>query len=212
MKVIKNVRRISRLGTVVSQKPHSNQLVLLNQALLQQLSLRTFSAENQKPKNFFTTFVDTLKDELKKNKDLQEHKKILNERLKELNEADALKEARQKFIKVEKETAQSSEVIRHRVKEFKDHFEKVITDLQKTDTGKKLSVAGQEALKQAKIAAEFLEKTAKDIGDTQVYQQVSSVISLYFFDKICILCRQLNPFNVKLIILLMLECILDLKN
>jgi hypothetical protein len=54
-------------------------------------------------------------------------------------------------------------------------------DLQKTDTGKKLSVAGQEALKQAKAAAEFLEKTAKDIGDTQVYQQVSSVTFCFTF-------------------------------
>uniref|UniRef100_A0AC34F717 Mitochondrial import inner membrane translocase subunit TIM44 n=1 Tax=Panagrolaimus sp. ES5 TaxID=591445 RepID=A0AC34F717_9BILA len=174
MKVIRSAIQISRLGTVSSQKPISNRLVLLNQAHLQQNSFRGFSAENPKPKNFFTTFVDTLKDELQKNKDLQEHKKILNERLKELNEADALKEARQKFNKVEQETAQSTEVIRHRVKEFKDHFEKVVTDLQKTDAGKKLSVAGQEALKQAKVAAEFLEKTAKDIGDTQVYQQVSS--------------------------------------
>jgi hypothetical protein len=71
MKVIRNVRQISRLGTVSAQRPPSFQLALLNQAHLQQNYFRPFSADNQKPKNFFTTFVDTLKDEMQKNKDLQ---------------------------------------------------------------------------------------------------------------------------------------------
>lgn len=62
----------------------------------------------------------------------------------------------------------------HRVKEFRDHIDKMVTELQKTEAGKKISIAGQEALKQAKVAAELLEKTAQDIGNTQVYQQVSS--------------------------------------
>lgn len=116
--------------------------------------------------------------------------------MKELNESEALKEARQKFVstkslnvtivlkilnrhffqdKVEKETAESSEVIRHRVKEFKDHIDKMVVEIQKTKAGKQLSVASQEMIKQAKVAAELAEKAAREIGNTQAYKQVSSV-------------------------------------
>lgn len=49
-----------------------------------------------------------------------------------------------------------------------------MTDLQKTEAGKKLSVAGQEALKQARYAAEKIEEAAKVVGDTQVYKQVAT--------------------------------------
>jgi len=79
--------------------------------------------------------VDSLKEEMQKNKELQEHKKILDQRLKELNESEALKEARQKFDKVEKETAESSEVIKHKVKEFRDHIDKMVTEIQKNRSG-----------------------------------------------------------------------------
>lgn len=36
------------------------------------------------------------------------------------------------------------------------------------------SEAAKEAIRQAKIAAEALEKAAKTVGDTQIYKQVSS--------------------------------------
>uniref|UniRef100_A0A7E4V176 Mitochondrial import inner membrane translocase subunit TIM44 n=1 Tax=Panagrellus redivivus TaxID=6233 RepID=A0A7E4V176_PANRE len=175
MKAILTASRVSRLGSKTSQTAVPRLALLRAQTDLNDLIIsRSYSAANPKNKNFFTNFVDNLKEELQRNKDLQEHKKILNKRLQELNETDALKEARSKFNKVEQETAESTEVIKHRVKEFRDHFDKVVTDLQKTDAGKKLSLASQEALKQAKAAAEVLEKAAKEIGDTQAYQQVAS--------------------------------------
>uniref|UniRef100_A0AC34PZ97 Tim44-like domain-containing protein n=1 Tax=Panagrolaimus sp. JU765 TaxID=591449 RepID=A0AC34PZ97_9BILA len=173
MRTIRAASKLSKLAALSGQHGFQRAAVF-SQVNVQSPSIRYYSAESPKSKNFLSNFVETLKEEMQKNKELQEHRKILDQRLRELNESDALKEARQKFDKVEKETAQSTEVIMHRVQEFRDHIDKMVTEIQKTEAGKKLSIAGQEALKQAKVAAELIEKTAQEIGNTQVYQQVSS--------------------------------------
>lgn len=51
----------------------------------------------------------------------------------------------------------------------------MVVEVQKTEAGKKLSLAAEEVLKQAKIAAEMIEKAAEQVGDNQLYQSVSSV-------------------------------------
>lgn len=51
----------------------------------------------------------------------------------------------------------------------------MVGEMQKTEAGKKLSLAAEEVLKQAKIAADMIEKAAEQIGDNQLYQNVSSV-------------------------------------
>lgn len=93
---------------------------------------------------------------------------------------------------VEKETLKSTEVIQAKLTEAKEAISKVflvrygrflidvygiqmIAEIQKTEAGKKLSAAAEEALKQARVAAETIERAAEQIGDTQVYQTVSSV-------------------------------------
>lgn len=48
-------------------------------------------------------------------------------------------------------------------------------EMQKTEAGQKLSLATEEVLKQAKAAAEMIEKLAEQVGDNQLYQNVSSV-------------------------------------
>uniref|UniRef100_A0A914D9A9 Tim44-like domain-containing protein n=1 Tax=Acrobeloides nanus TaxID=290746 RepID=A0A914D9A9_9BILA len=121
--------------------------------------------------------IDNVQEELKRNKELQENRKILDQRIRELGESDALKDARKKFYKVEKETAESTELIKVKVKEFKDHIDKMVTDLQKTEAGKKISDASLEAIRQAKIATENLQKVAEQIGDTQVAKAVTSTVS-----------------------------------
>lgn len=70
----------------------------------------------------------------------------------------------------------------------------MIAEIQKTEAGKKLSAAAEEALKQARIAAESLEKAAEQIGDTQIYQNVSQVNRLFqvysFFDSSFFYCSK----------------------
>ncbi|PIO71253.1 hypothetical protein TELCIR_06858 [Teladorsagia circumcincta] len=80
----------------------------------------------------------------------REHQKQLKKRMEELNESEALKDARKKFEIVEKETLKSSQVIKAKIEELSDQLSK------------------------ARIAAEHVEKIAEKVGDTEVYKQVSS--------------------------------------
>uniref|UniRef100_A0A8R1IHL5 Uncharacterized protein n=1 Tax=Caenorhabditis japonica TaxID=281687 RepID=A0A8R1IHL5_CAEJA len=94
--------------------------------------------------------------------------------MQELNESDALKDARKKFELVEKETLKSSEVVKQKIEELSDHMKKMVHEIQKTEAGKKMTEAGEEALKQARKAAEQIEKVAEKVGDTEVYKHVST--------------------------------------
>ncbi|EPB73991.1 Tim44-like domain protein [Ancylostoma ceylanicum] len=94
--------------------------------------------------------------------------------MEELNESEALKDARRKFEIVEKETLKSSEVVKAKLEELSEQLTKMIKEVQKTEAGKKMTAAGTEALKQARLAAEHVEKIAEKVGDTEVYKQVST--------------------------------------
>ncbi|KAK6027043.1 hypothetical protein OSTOST_06935, partial [Ostertagia ostertagi] len=108
------------------------------------------SNANPQRKGFLGKLIDNVKEELEKNKELQEHQKQLKKRMEELNESEALKDARKKFEIVEKETLKSSQVIKAKIEELSDQLSK------------------------ARIAAEHVEKIAEKVGDTEVYKQVSS--------------------------------------
>ncbi|CCD71993.1 putative mitochondrial import inner membrane translocase subunit tin-44 [Caenorhabditis elegans] len=141
-----------------------------------QPSIVTFrDYSNPAPKRgFLNNLIDNVRDEMQKNKELQEHQQQLKARMQELNESDALKDARKKFEIVEKETLKSSEVVKQKIEELSDHMKKMVHEIQKTEAGKKMTEAGAEALKQARKAAEHVEKVAEKVGDTEVYKHVST--------------------------------------
>ena len=66
------------------------------------------------------------------------------------------------------------------MEELSEQLTKMIKEVQKTEAGKKLTAAGEEALKQARVAAEHVEKIAEKVGDTEVYKQVSTVSLLNY--------------------------------
>uniref|UniRef100_A0A915PVB3 Palmitoyltransferase n=1 Tax=Setaria digitata TaxID=48799 RepID=A0A915PVB3_9BILA len=143
--------------------------------------VRYFSQQGQqqsRSRNFLKNLVDNLREEFEKNKELQENRRQLDERLRSLNDSEALKEARRKFELIEKETLKNSQIIQSKVSEIRDHISKMIVDVQKTEAGKKLSLATEEVLKQAKFAAEIIEKAAEQVGDNQLYQSVSSSVKV----------------------------------
>ncbi|VIO97051.1 Tim44-like domain containing protein [Brugia malayi] len=144
-------------------------------------SVRYFSQQGQhqsKPRNFLKNLLDNIREEFEKNKELQENRRQLDERLRSLNDSEALKEARRKFELIEKETLKSSQVIQNKINDVRNHISQMIVEVQKTEAGKKLSLAAEEVLKQAKVAAEMIEKAAEQVGDNQLYQSVSSSVKV----------------------------------
>ncbi|CAB3407073.1 unnamed protein product [Caenorhabditis bovis] len=150
-----------------------NRALPVRNQFLGALSIREYS--NPQPrKGFLNNLIDNVKEEMQKNKELQEHQKQLRERMQQLNESDALKDARKKFEIVEKETLKSSEIVKVKIEELSEHMKKMVQEIQKTEAGKKMTEAGEEALKQARKAAEQIEKVAEKVGDTEVYKHVST--------------------------------------
>ncbi|KAK0422205.1 hypothetical protein QR680_007430 [Steinernema hermaphroditum] len=170
LQVARQVERFQRLSLPAAQ-------VLPSRSLSAQQS-RWYSAAGAQPprKNFLSNLVDNIKEEMAKNKELEENKRQLDQRLKELNDSDALKDARRKFDLVEKETLKNSEVITQKLEELKDQIGKMVAEVQKTEAGKKLTAAGEATLKQARAAAEQIEKAAEKVGNTEVYKQASKTV------------------------------------
>ncbi|VDO36574.1 unnamed protein product [Haemonchus placei] len=83
------------------------------------------SNANPQRKGFLGKLIDNVKEELEKNKELQEHQKQLKKRMEELNESEALKDARRKFEIVEKETLKSSQVVKAKIEELSEQLSKV---------------------------------------------------------------------------------------
>lgn len=136
-------------------------------------------------KNFLTKFVDNIKEELKRNKELQENKKLLEERLQSLNDSSV----RQKYDKIQRESAESTEIIKHRLNEFTDYINAMVVDLKNTKVG-------QDALQQLKVAAETAERVAKQVGETQVYKQVS--YAAHEIDKLADVRMYTKPEELKM--------------
>ncbi|GMR53553.1 hypothetical protein PMAYCL1PPCAC_23748, partial [Pristionchus mayeri] len=160
-------------GAVLRTYPRNNNVVNGNLARL--ANIREFSSPPGR-KGFLGNLIDNVKEEMEKNKELQRNKDELNKRMQELNDSEALKDARRKFEIVEQERLKSSEVVKQKVEQIGEEMKKMLAEIQKTETGKKLSAAGEEALKQAKAAAEQVEKLAEKVGDTQVYKHVSTTM------------------------------------
>ncbi|NWZ87405.1 TIM44 translocase, partial [Poecile atricapillus] len=69
-------------------------------------------------KGFISGFVENIKQELAKNKEMKESIKKFRDEAKRLEESDALREARRKYKTIESETVKTSEVIKKKLEEI----------------------------------------------------------------------------------------------
>uniref|UniRef100_A0A0N5BUY0 Mitochondrial import inner membrane translocase subunit TIM44 n=1 Tax=Strongyloides papillosus TaxID=174720 RepID=A0A0N5BUY0_STREA len=124
---------------------------------------------------FISNLINNIKEEFSKNEDLKKNSEALEKRLKELQETEAVKNARKKFDTIEKETSKGGGIVKHKAVELKDHVVKAYHEFEKTEAGKKITEASAEAIKKAKIAGEAVGKVAEKVGETEVYKHVSDV-------------------------------------
>lgn len=80
---------------------------------VQSVTCRAYS--NQRAPGFLSKFVDNIKQEIQKNKEMKESLKKFREEAEKLEQSDALKSARKKFQTVESEASKSSEVLKERI-------------------------------------------------------------------------------------------------
>lgn len=74
---------------------------------------------NQRAPGFISKFVENIKQEMQKNKEMKESLKKFREEADKLEQSDALKSARQKFQTVESEASKGSDVLKEKIEGFK---------------------------------------------------------------------------------------------
>lgn len=78
-----------------------------------------YSTPARRP-NFFSQFIDNIKQDIQKNKEMKESLKKFREEAEKLEQSDALKSARQKFHSVESEASKSSEVLKEKLDNLRE--------------------------------------------------------------------------------------------
>ncbi|KAM9329724.1 mitochondrial import inner membrane translocase subunit TIM44 [Gastrophryne carolinensis] len=133
--------------------------------------LRYYSSPGRR--GFLAGLLDNIKQELSKNKEMNENIKKFREEAKKLEESDALQQARRKFKTIESETMKTSEVFKKRFEELSDTVKESLDEVTKSDLGRKIREGVEEAAKTAKHSAESVTKGGEKIGKTAAFKVIS---------------------------------------
>lgn len=134
-------------------------------------SFRCYSARRP---GFFSSFLDNLKQEMDKNKEMKDNIKKFREEAQKLEQSDALKSARHKFNTVESEASKGSEVLKERMGHLKDKVQDVLEEASKTELAKKASQIGDEISKSAKEMSETISEKSQKLGNSSAFQTISA--------------------------------------
>ncbi|XP_076290971.1 mitochondrial import inner membrane translocase subunit TIM44 isoform X2 [Lasioglossum baleicum] len=138
----------------------------------QDLSVRLYSNPARRP-SFFSQFLDNIKQEMQKNKEMKESLKKFREEAEKLEQSEALRSARQKFQAVESEATKGSEALKEKLDSLKGKVQEVLEEASKTELGKKAGQLGEEISKSAKGAAETITEKSQALGKTSAFQTIS---------------------------------------
>uniref|UniRef100_A0AAX7STW2 Mitochondrial import inner membrane translocase subunit TIM44 n=1 Tax=Astatotilapia calliptera TaxID=8154 RepID=A0AAX7STW2_ASTCA len=124
-------------------------------------------------RGFLGEFLDNLKQELNKSKEMKENIKKFREEAKKLEESEALKQARRKYKNIESETVKTSEVLRKKLGNISETVKEGLEEVSRTEFGKKIKEGMEEAAKTAKTSAETVSKSGEMLGKTGAFKAIS---------------------------------------
>ena len=104
---------------------------------------------------------------------MKENLKKFREEAQKLENTDALKKAREKFIAVESEASKSGDVLKERVNVLKSKVQEVIEEAQNTEFVKKAGKISEDIGKSAKGATESIVETGQKISRTAPFKTIS---------------------------------------
>lgn len=135
---------------------------------------RLYSSPGRRP-GFFSQFIDNVRSEMDKNKEMKDSIKKFREEAQKLEQSDALKSARQKFNIVESEAQKSSSILKEQLGAIKEKVGDVIEDASKSDLAKKVS---EELSKTAKGVSETISDTSGKLGQSGAFQAISDTTKM----------------------------------
>ena len=122
----------------------------------------------EKPgKSLLQRLADSVSAELEKDKALKEQLSRLKSERASMENTDALKQAREKYKKVELETVKQSQVIKERLDDLMGQMRKVVDEASKSEMGRK-------TLETSREIADSVGKAAAAAGDTAVAKTVAT--------------------------------------
>ncbi|XP_066492700.1 mitochondrial import inner membrane translocase subunit TIM44 [Tiliqua scincoides] len=139
--------------------------------LLELYQSRCYSSGGRK--GFISGFVENIKQELAKSKEMKESIKKFRDEAKKLEESEALQEARRKYKTIESETVKTSEVIKKKLGEITGTVKESLDEVSKSDIGRKIKEGVEEAAKTAKQSAETVSKGGEKLGRTAAFKAIS---------------------------------------
>ena len=126
------------------------------------------NAPDKRP-SFFGNIISNLKQEFEKNKDMQDSLKKFRDEAKQLEDSEALKEARKKFESIEGEATKGSSAFKEQLGGIKDKMKDTIDEASKSEAAKKAGEFSKTIGKQA----ESFTKVAENIGQSQYVKSAS---------------------------------------
>ncbi|KAH8307550.1 hypothetical protein KR044_001699, partial [Drosophila immigrans] len=141
---------------------------------IQQQPQRLYSAPGRRP-GFFSQFIDNVRTEMDKNKEMKDSIKKFREEAQKLEQSDALKSARQKFNIVESEAQKSSSILKEQLGAIKEKVGDVIDDASKSDLAKKVT---EELSKTAKGVSDTITDTSGKLGQSGAFQAISDTTKM----------------------------------
>ncbi|KAI4881673.1 hypothetical protein NFI96_009115 [Prochilodus magdalenae] len=124
-------------------------------------------------KSFLGEFLDSLTQELSKNKEMKENIRKFREEARRLEESEALQQARRKYKNIESETARTSEVLKKTLGSLSETVKEGFEEVGRTDLGKKIKEGVEEAAKTARTSAESVSKSGEMLGKTSAFRVIS---------------------------------------
>ncbi|KAJ8387735.1 hypothetical protein AAFF_G00150360 [Aldrovandia affinis] len=122
---------------------------------------------------FLGEFLDGLKQELSKNKEMKENIQKFREEAKKLEESDALQQARRKYKTIESETVKTSEVLKKRLETLSETVKEGLEEVSRSDLGKRIKEGVEEAAKTAKHSAESVSRSGERLGQSGAFRAIS---------------------------------------
>ncbi|XP_054737521.1 mitochondrial import inner membrane translocase subunit TIM44 [Anastrepha obliqua] len=138
---------------------------------------RWYSQPSRRP-GFFSQFIENIKSEMDKNKEMKENIKKFREEAQKLEQSEALQSARQKFNIVESEAQKSSNILKEQLGSIKDKVSDVFDEASKSDIAKRASKISEEISKTAKGVTDTITEKGEKIGQTSAFQAISTTTEM----------------------------------
>ncbi|XP_002740467.1 mitochondrial import inner membrane translocase subunit TIM44-like [Saccoglossus kowalevskii] len=165
---------------ILCHRPASGHVLIVKQHSHDPLDFRLqqvqFYSNQPARKSFLAEFIENVKQEFAKNKEMKDSIKKFREEADKLEKSDALQKARQKYSTLESDAAVGSTQLKKKLDEIGRKVSEQLEEVRKSDWAKKGMNITEDLGKTAKDAAESVGKQGEQIGKSSAFKAFSQSV------------------------------------